>query len=341
MRNTFTTNSGLRRSTTAALAAAMLLPAAGRAADQVSVPSAQMVVSASPVNLMREENPQNPADAEFSQAYADHLAEWPILIEVSIGLVGRQGRVTLSRDGQTWSDQLVFRTTRDGKECPACVVELVPGSDLITIPLEPAQGPFAVGSTLTDGQILESLWTLRVADHDTPPPGLYEILVTPRGGASGHFDAGASFRCDMRIEVLPAGDPDRMVENRVEGLFLTAVAIRPSNPGRAAQHLDAAWSLVQEYLREGAGEANGLYNLTPRYQAARIAEALGRTLDALGYYAQVVQGVARDSKMRFGHFGRERGPLPQTYADHLVVRKVNVLRSTVEASIGAAGAAGR
>jgi hypothetical protein len=334
----FTKSSKTSRRLAGWLAVLSFAPAfAHGAVDQGGEPAARLVVSASPANLFREENRQNPADAAFAQVYAGHLAELPVLIEVSIGLAGQQGQATLTRDGQSWSDQLVFRVLRDGRDCPACVLELLPGSDVITIPLDAAQGPFAVGTTLADRQLLESLWVLRVGGDAPPPVGSYEIFLTPRGGASGHFGAAAEFRCDMRFEVLPAGEADRMLENRIEGLFKTALAVRAFDPGRAAQHLDTAWALVTKFIADGAGDGGGLFNITPRYQAGRIAEALGRRLDALGYYSQVVQGVAKESKMRFGHFSRERGLLPQSYADHLVVRKINALRVAVEPAAGAAG----
>lgn len=305
--------------------------ASGRAADQQNADGPRIMVSAAPANLLREENRRHPADSEFAQVYAAQLEELPILVEVAVALAGRGGQATLVKDGATWAEQIHFAVTKDGRACDECVFELVPGSDLIVLPLDAAQGPFAVGETLQGGEVLQSLWTLRFGDRATPPPGLYEVLVTPRGGASGHFDAVAEFRCDMRFEVLPAGDPNRMLENRIEGLFLTALATRAFDAGGAALRLDKAKELVTKYLAEGAGDENGAFNITPRYQAGRISEALGLKLEALGFYSQVVQGVAKESKMRHGHFGRERGLLPQVYADHLAATTLKALRAELEA----------
>ena len=84
-------------------------------------------------------------------------------------------------------------------------------------------------------------------------------------------------------------------------------------------HLQAARGLVDRYLAAGGGDEEGLYNLTPRYQAARIYQTLGLRQQAIAFYTHVVQGVAKESKMRFAHFGRERGLLPHTFAENLIM----------------------
>jgi hypothetical protein len=108
-------------------------------------------------------------------------------------------------------------------------------------------------------------------------------------------------------------------ENIIERHYRTGIDMREWDKPAGEAHLHEAKALVEELLRSGAGDEDGLYNVTPRHQAARIYQDLGLYQDAIAMITRVIQGLERECKMRHAHFGRERGSLPRTAADHLLV----------------------
>ena len=92
--------------------------------------------------------------------------------------------------------------------------------------------------------------------------------------------------------------------------------------------------MVSEYIRAGAGDEPELWNITPRYQASRIAGWLDDKERQISYLSQLLSKDAtaasegRDCKMRFYHFHRERGHLPRNVRDDLT-RGVNRLYERV------------
>ncbi len=296
----------------------------------LEAPSARVVVSAAPVNIMREANPDNLADSAYYVVFRDLLADVPIMVEVSLTLRPSRGQATLTTDTATWASQFRFNITMDSKPAECGRLQLVDRSVRVSRWTDGvAEGHVAAGNVLRPGEILTSVWEFRGDRNADLAPGFYEIRLHPAPTAGAHFQAAAEFQADFRIAVVQRskGDDDRFREDRIEGHYLTASALKDWDAPARQRHLLAAKRLVEDYLASGAGDEEGLFNVTPRYQAARIHAALGERQEAIAFYTQVLQAVARESKMRLAHFGRESGLLPENYADNLI-RAVKRLRDS-------------
>jgi len=150
-------------------------------------------------------------------------------------------------------------------------------------------------------------------------PGLYQIDFRAQSTAEAFFGLPVVLKVEYRILVrrAAAGDELRLAENVIERHYTTGVALKPWDEPGSTDHLQTARRLVEELLRSGAGDEEGLFNITPRYQAARIYAALEMYDQVIAYYTRVIQGTIRESKMRHAHFSRERGTLPMPYAQNL------------------------
>ncbi len=281
-----------------------------------------------PANLLRERNPTQPADSGYYEEFVETVANLPILFDGHIAVRDESCAVHLESGDATWADQFAFDISRDGRPADDCRMELVVESARIEVSGEPNVERSVARATLRPGQTLKWVWQLRIAGGAVPPPGLYEISVRAKPGAETLFGCTFVVKEDFRIllRAMHPGDELRLKENMIEFHYRTGGQLRVWNTGAGDAHLEKAKDLVERLLRSGAGDEEGLYNVTPRYQAVCIYQALGMNEEATAMLTHVLQGICRQSKMRYAHFGTERGLLPRTRADHLIAH-LNRLRT--------------
>lgn len=143
--------------------------------------------------------------------------------------------------------------------------------------------------------------------------------MTPHSDAEVFFGMPIAAQESLPVLVKEREDDDenRYTEDMVERYYLWASWLYKFDKDASKKEFEKAWRILSTYIRHGAGDEPGLWNITPRYQAARIAGWLDRPKEKISYMSQLLSGDAtqgaqgNECRMRYYHFHRERGHLPR------------------------------
>ena len=315
--------------------AAYLLLADTAVNDDVSV-----ALHASVANLVREADPQNPDGGDYYEVDAESLRMMPIILQVNLYAHPRDTTVPLASRTVHWTDEIEMSVERDGRDVEGFSLRLIPGSELAISADQARVGDWRDArrnpTALASNESLASFFELSRPRREPLQGGRYTILL----GLTDRAEALLGVRALTSRAVVfavksprPEGD-DLFTEDLIERHYLWGCWLYKFDRVASKKEFEKGWELVSEYIRAGAGDEPELWNITPRYQASRIAGWLDDKERQISYLSQLLSKDAtaasegRDCKMRFYHFHRERGHLPRNVRDDLT-RGVNRLYERV------------
>lgn len=284
-----------------------------------------LLMAASVVNLPREEN-SNVAD--YYEVYAKSLRTMPVILLIGVGAKPPVDSIPLVSNQRGWMDEVDVQFERDGKVVNGYSLQALPNAEMAISADEGLRGDWTTSrrtpNQLLRGEGLQAYFTVSGPEGTELEPGTYEIRVTWKNSAEEFFGVRTSPSQDAVFRVKNKGDEDdRYTEDLIERHYLWACWLYKFDRAASKKEYEKAWALVQDYLKSGAGDEPGLWNITPRYQATAIAGKVDYHKEAIAYLSQLLSKDAterangRDCKMRFYHFYRERGHLPHNLRDDL------------------------
>ncbi len=292
-----------------------------------------VVVRPSVVNLPREADPESPSGGDYYEVYRDSLAVMPVVLEVSLWTKPEGTAVPLAAHGRRWNDETLFTSERDGEILDDHYLRRIADFEMAVTPEQGRRGDWTdarrLPDALRDGEALAGFFEVVGPHGALLDEGKYRVQAMFRDNAQGFFGMKASpsegavpegiiwrvKRCE--------GDESRCLEDLIERHYLWACWLYKFDRVASKKEFQKAWELVSNYLRQGAGDGPGLWNITPRYQASRIAGWLDDKVSQISYLSQLIAedstaaANGQDCKMRFYHFHQERGHLPPNVRDDL------------------------
>ena len=249
----------------------------------------------------------NPGIGDCYQVYEDTLNEIPLAIQIGLRSQGNEVAIPLSAGGKRWHD--FFQVTVEDRSQLDVLMQVIPDTERITLAERLAKLDHrlsrAIPRVLEPQDDVSALARIVHANGKPLAPGVYHFAASFLPGAEEFFGAKGSMRLDFSVTVKPRepGDENAHLEERIERHYLWGGTLQLREIPEGKQVLERGLALVKDYLARGAGEEDGRFNLTPRYQAALLCTRLGRKEEAIAHLVHAYQGATRECKWQAYHFG--------------------------------------
>lgn len=284
------------------------------------------------INVVNERSSTS-SDVVLYVVHAGTLDQIPVMIKVHLALKSSNNntKARLSINNQQWYDQFEASIQKDGEFENTYRLKLITDSERFVRHI--SEGMLAdIPATLSPGESVYSLWKLVGNNGSILAPGLYRITFRSVPGFENFFGIRGGFGGDFELLVKDriAGDSNRYTEDFIQRYYLYGSWLYKFNKKSSKQEFEKGWRLVSKYIRDGAGDEPDLWNITPRWQASLISGWLDRPHDEISNLSKLLSNNAtqfannKECKMRYYHFGKEKGHLPRNIKDDLG-RKVNRL----------------
>lgn len=284
-----------------------------------------------PLGIVRGHHPDDPAIGECYEVYAESLKEIPLILEVAIGVHNKQVAIPLRAGEAHWYNFLRISSDPDSKS--EVQIHVRPGTERITLAERQARWDFRLSGQIPAVlQPQDGASTLaRIADTsgDSLVPGFYHIIGSFLPGAEEFFGVKAVMTTEFYLTVKDRepGDDNAFTEERIERHYLLGSQLRFRDKQESTRVLERGLGLVKRYIADGAGEEDGTYNLSPRFQAAAILARLDRKREAITYLQRALSKGAGSENCVWQpyHFGlttdgKCHGKLPFTASDRIYRR---------------------
>lgn len=285
------------------------------------------------INVVRVRTADGEADR--FEVFADQLEDFPVFVRLHLSLKGDGKAARTATLPANWYERFSVVVRKDGRETDAYKFQLVPDSQRFQRhPIDNMSSDLP--ESLAPGEAVYALWRVIGPHGAALDVGTYRFVVHSgsdfeaifgiRGGIGGEFA--------IVVKDRTGSDPNRYREDLVERYFLWGVWLYKYDGESSKKQLEKSWHLCMDYLRRGAGDQPNLWNITPRWQASLISGWLDRPKDEIMYLSKLLSqhdtmiANGKECKMRYFHFGRERGALPIN-VKHDLGRKVNRLYERV------------
>jgi hypothetical protein len=299
------------------------LPYGGEPADGADY----VGLGGSPVSVVCSRTYPTDWGGDAYEVYQGSLDEVPLAIEVGIHAYGTDYSAKLHVDTRDWYQYVGAQCIREPDR--ELKLELIPGTERIRLAERSAQMNWQLSGdipqVLPPGDAATALFRLVRTDGTSLEPGLYHIRGVLAPGATEFFGApcGVSLEFQLRVKPRTGGDDDDFIEERVERLRLWGTQLQLWDIEQGEALLQQGLALVKKYIADGAGDSEGTYNITPRYQAALLLMRLGQKREALAYLQTAYsKGAGADNcKWQAYHFiagadsMQKQGPMPNQVKD--------------------------
>lgn len=294
--------------------------------------------TASVINLVREADPHGETGGDYYEVYKAMLTDNPVILLVGLTVVPAEERIVLERRGTYWNDTIVVSVVKDGQPTEGFNLELLPHLAMAVSRDGAKRGDWTGARrepvTLEIGEALAGFFRIVGPDGPRLEEGDYEATIgfAAKSEEVFGFPVAESQSVHFRVKSEPI-DKNRFIEDTVERHYLWACRLYKFDRSASKKEFEKAWNGVQDYLRLGGGDEPELWNITPRYQASRIAGWLDRREEEIAHLSSLLSKNAeadKDCRMRFYHFHTERGHLPPNVRDDLT-RGLNDLYERVYA----------
>lgn len=285
-----------------------------------------LIMGASVSNLPREASTQF---ADYYEVYSDASREMPVIVQIGFYARPATAPIPVVLSGRRWTNELDIKIEVNDDIAEEYRLELLPNMEMALSPEQVRLGDWRearrMPANLLQGEGLQAFFAVRGPDGSKLVEGHYQIKVHWKVGAEDFFGMRTSPSRDVVFRVKRRHQEDdetgRYTEDLIERHYLWAVWLYKFDRQASRKEFEKAWTLVQEYLARGGGDEPELYNITPRYQAHLIAKWLDKNERAVSFLSQLLS-TNRDPgecRMRYYHFGRERGEIPRNQAGDLAL----------------------
>jgi hypothetical protein len=274
--------------------------------------------------------PGNPKTGDCYEVFAETLKTIPLVFEIGLGTTEKGPKAVLWTNQHRWSDFLEI-VQAEGDAEKALRFDIVKSSERFSFDEVVGKDASVIRSveeiprTTRQGRNGVSVLALVTdADGDPLKPGVYRFSGRVRPGATAFLGAAVWFNVDFGINIRSDDEANReeLDEQLIERHYLWGTALRQRGIIEGDEVLKRGFELVKAYIDRGAGDGDEVYNLTPRYQAARLLKRMDQKREAIAYLQRAYsQGVAaKECRWRpylFGpdSNGNHRGPMPQRVKD--------------------------
>jgi len=308
--------------------AGLLGPFSARSGDQDAAP--RVGVSIAVIDLVKEQPPDTFDLGEYYEVCRSSLSTTPIVLYIGVGLERKIRDVPLTFGPRRWIDLLEINVERDGAVIRECELRAIPGIEAGISEQEGWTADWTKArrrpEQLNRGETVVAFFEFVCGPGTDVPEGIYRLSVGFENDASRLFGMELFRSRDVVFRVKEC-EPhtNRAVEDRIERHYLWAMWLYKFDRPASKVEFLKAWDLVWEYVRRGAGDEPGLWNITPRYQAAQIRGWLDDPSSEISYLSQMLSKNAGpdECRMRYYHFGRERGHLPRNVHGDLALELNN------------------
>jgi len=155
-------------------------------------------------------------------------------------------------------------------------------------------------------------------------PGVYRFSGRVRSEGAEFLGAAVGFNVDFRMSVRSGvgATTEDITEQQVQRYSLWGSALQQRGMPESQKVLEEALVLTRAYLEKGGGDKEGIYNVTPRYQAAILLMGLGRKKESVAMLQRAYSEGAAAKQCRWRPYlflpdddGNFEGPMPQHVKD--------------------------
>lgn len=282
--------------------------------------------------------PSDPDHVRRLEVYQNTLAEVPLAVGLTLSLHddSEVKSVALARVQKRWVDFFALEIRKDNVPLQNARLVLLEGSDRIVPPrVSSGNDGRRADEALYPGESAQCTWRLLHDGAGSLELGIYEVVVTPLEGSEDFFRLPVLARLapPLRLKELVPGEEERLTEDSIERLSLWGQWLHEFDKRGSKKAFTRAWELLNEYEKRGFGDEPDLYNITPRWQASVVAGWLDRPRDEISNLSNLLSSDAtaaangKECKMRYYHFGLERGHLPRNMDNDLVLKLNNLYES--------------
>lgn len=275
-------------------------------AGGTAIAETRVDVSLSVLGAMPAENPDSPVDSawfETTREVHEGLDGVPLALELAFAVSSGN-----SKSPESLAKLLKVEITRDRR--PVRGIRLAPLRGWTLTEGSTERTPHAYAATL-----YRTFWTLETTSGQVPTPGVYELRVTGQKSRGIELVANA----DVRVAIRSAADLPgaTRLEDALESGLRVGQVLRRTTPELGTAMLERAWTSALETLTEPS-MSGAVWDMTVRFQLARLAIETGRPDEARIFLTQLVSCATRRCTIR--PLKLAASPLPGHIADHFADR---------------------
>lgn len=177
------------------------------------------------------------------------------------------------------------------------------------------EGPSGRSAAPGAATLYRTFWTLETRSGQVPEAGLYELRVTGQKAQAIELVANADVRVALRsVADVPALS---VLEESLEAGLRVGQVLKRTAPELGSAMQERAWAAALTKLGE-LPMSGAVWDMTVRFQLARLALETGRPEDARVFLTQLVSCATHRCTIR--PLRLDASPLPAHIADHVADR---------------------